>query len=143
MVKCCLDLHMSLVTQPMLQRRPNCSKLRLTYSKSCRFQKCKQKSPPPSLLKKSFFFQSLPWGTKGKNLKKIQSTSTPILKFRLGSFSPPPSHSVNNNKSLSIKYLKVEYNYVCKLCQFLTTYLPLFTLVDIWTTTYLPVNVDM
>ena len=34
-------------------------------------------------------------------------------------------------------------NYVCKFCQLLTTYLPLFTLVDIWTATYLPVNVDM
>ena len=29
-------------------------------------------------------------------------------------------------------------NYVYKFCQFLTTYLPLFTLVNFWTTTYLP-----
>ena len=34
-------------------------------------------------------------------------------------------------------------NYVYKFCQFLTTYLPLFTLVNFWTTTYLPVNVYM
>ena len=29
-------------------------------------------------------------------------------------------------------------NYVSKFCQLMTTYLPLFTMVDIWTTTYLP-----
>ena len=33
-----------------------------------RFQKCKHKVPPPSLLKKCFFSQNLPWETKGKNL---------------------------------------------------------------------------
>ena len=43
----------ALVTQPMLQRRPNCMELRLMDSYSiqilCRFQKCKQKVPLPSL----------------------------------------------------------------------------------------------
>ena len=34
-------------------------------------------------------------------------------------------------------------NYVYKFCQLLTTYLPLFTLVDIWTTTYLPLYLSM
>ena len=43
----------SLVTQPMLQRRPNRTELRSMDSYIqilCRFQKCKQKVPPPSLL---------------------------------------------------------------------------------------------
>ena len=43
----------SLVTQPMLQRRPNRTKLRLMDSYIqilCRFQKSKQKVPPPSHL---------------------------------------------------------------------------------------------
>ena len=43
---------MSLVTQPMLQRRPNPTELRSMDSFIqilCRFQKCKQKVPPPSL----------------------------------------------------------------------------------------------
>ena len=43
----------TLVTQPMLQRRPNRSELRSmdSYTKIlCRFQKCKRKVPPPSLL---------------------------------------------------------------------------------------------
>ena len=41
----------TLVTQPMLQRRPNRMELRLMDSYIqilCRFQKCKQKVPPPS-----------------------------------------------------------------------------------------------
>ena len=44
---------LSLVTQPMLQRRPNWTELRSMGSYIqilCRFQKCKQKVPPPSLL---------------------------------------------------------------------------------------------
>jgi hypothetical protein len=43
----------SLVTQPMLQLRPNCTELRSMDSYIqilCRFQKCKRKVPPPSLL---------------------------------------------------------------------------------------------
>ena len=43
----------SLVTQPMLQCRPNPTELRLMDSYIqilCRFQKCKGKVPPPSLL---------------------------------------------------------------------------------------------
>ena len=43
----------SLVTQPKLQRRPNCMELRSMDSYIqilCRFQKCKQKVLPPSLL---------------------------------------------------------------------------------------------
>ena len=43
---------MSLVTQPTLQRRPNRTELRSMDSYIqilCRFQKCKQKVPPPSL----------------------------------------------------------------------------------------------
>ena len=62
----------SLVTQPMLQRRPNHTELRSMDSYIqilCRFQKCKQKVPPPSSLKK-VFFQNLPWGTKGKKIWK-------------------------------------------------------------------------
>ena len=42
----------TLVTQPMMQRRPNCTELRLMDSYIqilCRFQKSKQKVPPPSL----------------------------------------------------------------------------------------------
>ena len=42
-----------IVTQHMLQRRPNCMELRSMDSYIqilCRFQKCKQKVPPPSLL---------------------------------------------------------------------------------------------
>ena len=53
----------SLVTQPMLQLRPNCSSLRsMDYYHQifCRFRKCKRKVPPPSPLstdfeKRSFF----------------------------------------------------------------------------------------
>ena len=44
---------LSLVTQPMLQRQPNRKELRSMDSYIqilCRFQKCKQKVPPPSLL---------------------------------------------------------------------------------------------
>ena len=43
----------SLVTEPMLQRRPNPTELRSMDSYIqilCRFQICKQKVPPPSLL---------------------------------------------------------------------------------------------
>ena len=43
----------TLVTQPMLQLRPNWSELRSMDSYIqilCRFQKCKRKVPPPSLL---------------------------------------------------------------------------------------------
>ena len=43
----------SLVTQPMLQRQPNRTELRSMDSYIqilFRFQKCKQKVPPPSLL---------------------------------------------------------------------------------------------
>ena len=43
----------SLVTQPMLQRRPNRTELRSMDSYIqilCRFQKCKRKVPQPSLL---------------------------------------------------------------------------------------------
>ena len=63
---------MALVTQPMLQLRPSCTELRSMDSHTqilCRFQKCKQKVPPPSSLKK-VFFQNLPWGTKGKKSEK-------------------------------------------------------------------------
>ena len=55
----------SLVTQPMLQRRPNHTELRSMDSYIqilCRFQKCKQKVPPPSLPpvknKKIVFFRN-------------------------------------------------------------------------------------
>ena len=47
----------SLVTQPMLQLRPNCTELRsMDYYHQifCRFQKCKRKVPPPSLLSNDF-----------------------------------------------------------------------------------------
>ena len=55
----------TLVTQPMLQLRPNCTELRsmdLYNQILCRFQKCKRKVPPPSPLfgrkkKVNFFFQ--------------------------------------------------------------------------------------
>ena len=43
----------SLVTQPMMQHQPNCTELRLMDSYIqilCRFQKCKRKVSPPSLL---------------------------------------------------------------------------------------------
>ena len=43
----------TLVTQPMLQLRPNCSELRLMdyyHQIFCRFRKCKRKVPPPSPL---------------------------------------------------------------------------------------------
>ena len=65
----------TLVTQPMLQRQPNPAELRSIdcYIQSlCRFQKCKQKVPPPSLLsnEKSPFTDILKiflilWGVKG------------------------------------------------------------------------------
>ena len=45
--------HPALVTQPMLRCQPNRKELRLldSYIKIlCRFQKCKRKVPPPSLL---------------------------------------------------------------------------------------------
>ena len=59
----------TLVTQPMMQRRPNCTELRSMDSYIqilCRFQKSKQKVPPPSLpcTKKSLF-------TTPKDEKKI------------------------------------------------------------------------
>ena len=47
----------TLVTQPMLQLRPNYTPLRsMDYYHQifCRFQKCKQKVPPPSLLCNDF-----------------------------------------------------------------------------------------
>ena len=56
----------SLVTQPMLQLRPNWSELRsMDYYHQifCRFQKCKRKVPPPSPLsndfEKSWFFSKI------------------------------------------------------------------------------------
>ena len=58
MVACfTIQLHnsdTSLVTQPMLQGRPNRTELRSMDSYIqilCRFKKCKRKVPPPSLLK--------------------------------------------------------------------------------------------
>ena len=57
---------LSLVTQPMLQLRPNRSLLRLMdyyYQIFCRFQKCKRKVPPPALpsndFEKSWFFSKI------------------------------------------------------------------------------------
>ena len=47
----------ALVTQPMLQLRPNCTLLRsMDYYHQifCRFRKCKQKVPPPSPLSTDF-----------------------------------------------------------------------------------------
>ena len=47
----------ALVTQPMLQPRPNCTELRsMDYYHQffCRFRKCKRKVPPPSLLSNDF-----------------------------------------------------------------------------------------
>ena len=65
----------SLVTQPMLQHRPNRMELRSMDSYIqilCRFQKCKRKVPPPSPLstQKSPFTppkdeKNLPLGVKG------------------------------------------------------------------------------
>ena len=49
--------NITLVTQPMLQLRPNCTELRsMDYYHQilCRFRKCKQKVPPPSLLSNNF-----------------------------------------------------------------------------------------
>ena len=60
---CCFCLYTSmynlhtLVTQPMLQLRPNCLELRsMDYYNQifCRFRKCKQKVPPPSPLSNDF-----------------------------------------------------------------------------------------
>ena len=51
--ECLLSTGDTLVTQPMLQRRPSQTELRLMDSYIqilCTFQKCKQKVPPPSLL---------------------------------------------------------------------------------------------
>ena len=48
-----LRADLSLVTQPMMQRRPNPTELRLMDSYIqilCRFQKSKRKVPPPSPL---------------------------------------------------------------------------------------------
>ena len=48
-----LTIHHTLVTQPMMQRRPNQTELRSMDSYTqilCRFQKSKQKVPPPSPL---------------------------------------------------------------------------------------------
>ena len=53
--------HPTLVTQPMLQRQPNCTELRSMDSYIqilCRFQKCKQKVPPPSLLSNYYLYLS-------------------------------------------------------------------------------------
>ena len=47
----------TLVTQPMLQRRPNPTELRsMDYYHQifCRFRKCKRKDPPPSPLSNDF-----------------------------------------------------------------------------------------
>ena len=56
----------TLVTQPMLQLRPNCTPLRsMDYYHQifCRFRKCKRKVPPPSPLsndfEKSWFFSKI------------------------------------------------------------------------------------
>ena len=58
-----LVVIITLVTQPMLQLRPNCTELRsMDYYHQifCRFRKCKWKVPPPSPLsndfEKSWFF---------------------------------------------------------------------------------------
>ena len=63
----------SLVTQPMLQLTPNQMELRLMVSKS--FFNVDSKNVSEKFLhrhswKNVFFLQNLPWGTKGKNLKK-------------------------------------------------------------------------
>ena len=58
--------RITLVTQPMLQLRPNCTELRLMdyyHQIFCRFRKCKRKVPPPSPLsndfEKSWFFSKI------------------------------------------------------------------------------------
>ena len=67
-------IHYTLVTQPMLQLRLNQTELRLMIFKS--IFNVDSKNVNKMFLhrhswKKVFFFQNLPWGTKGKNLKKI------------------------------------------------------------------------
>ena len=83
----------------MLQRQPNCAELKLMdffIQILCRFQKCKQKVPPPSPLKNQ------PWGTKRKNLKKnLLLKKTPFLFFsteegRWRNFSLTFSESTKN-----------------------------------------------
>ena len=65
-------LNITLVTQPILQPTPNQTELRLMVSKS--FFSVDSKNVNKKFLHchswKKFFFQNLPWGTKGKNLKK-------------------------------------------------------------------------
>ena len=69
----------ALVTQPMLQRQPNCSELRLMDSMIhrfyiqilCRFQKCKQKVPSGSFLKKVFFSKPTLGDQRKKSEKKV------------------------------------------------------------------------
>ena len=74
----------TLVTQPMLQCWPNCTEIKSMDSYIqilCRFQKCKQKVPPPLLIgnkKTHFFSKSLLRGDGGetfclhfRNLQKI------------------------------------------------------------------------
>ena len=62
----------SLVTQPMMQRRTNPTELRSMDSYIqivCRFQKCKPKVSPPSPLKKGVFFKTYLGGPKEKIFK--------------------------------------------------------------------------
>ena len=63
----------TLVTQPMLQPTPNQTELRLMVSKSIfnvDSKNVSQKFLHRHSWKNVFFLQNLPWGTKGKNLKK-------------------------------------------------------------------------
>ena len=61
--------HNTLVTQPMLQPTPNQTELRLMVSEFIFILDSKnvsEKFTPEKMV----FFTYLPWGTKGKNLKK-------------------------------------------------------------------------
>ena len=91
-----------LVTQPMLQLRPNCTELRsMDYYQQifCRFQKCKQKVPPPSLLSSDFekscffskilvmiFFQNWHfWTLDGIfEIKMIKKICLDVIRFGIG-----------------------------------------------------------
>ena len=53
------------------------------------------------------------------------------------------SNHMNNYYIIYETTQEIKFGLICKFCQLLTTHLPLITLVDIWTTTYLPVNIDM
>ena len=99
------------------------------------------------------YFCSVLYSTRGLSKSFQKSVSQLFMQLWLPSccdgiqhnFSPLNSKSIEGSVPSEVRGRS--QTTLTKFCPLLTTYLPLFTLVDVWTTTYIPttipVNIDM